>query len=111
MTWRRGLKDGSVNLLMTPRLVEGCCRLQRDIDRMQSWAEKWHREFNPGKCEVIHFGRKIERSHYSLSGSFKWDAGTMYTNLRSLLKRHTGSLAFPSLITKAMKFCEVFMTG
>ena len=31
--------------------VEGCQRLQRDIDRMQRWAEKWQMEFNPEKCE------------------------------------------------------------
>eukprot|EP00061_Rhincodon_typus_P016679 g45016.t1 len=33
--------------------AEGYSRLQRDVDRMQSWAEKWQMEFSPEKCEVI----------------------------------------------------------
>ena len=48
--------------------VEGCCRLQRDIDRMQSWAEKWQMEFNPDKCEVIHFGRTNLNVDYRVKG-------------------------------------------
>eukprot|EP00061_Rhincodon_typus_P003988 g21489.t1 len=31
--------------------VEGCRRLQWNIDRMQNWAKKWQMEFNPEKCE------------------------------------------------------------
>ncbi|XP_069769124.1 keratin, type I cytoskeletal 18-like [Narcine bancroftii] len=34
--------------------LDGCQRLQSDIDRMQSWAETWQMEFNPGKCKVVH---------------------------------------------------------
>jgi len=38
-------------------VAEGRCRLQRDIDKLQSWAERWQMEFNVEKCEVIHFGK------------------------------------------------------
>ncbi|XP_062897160.1 uncharacterized protein LOC134342681 [Mobula hypostoma] len=48
--------------------VEGCQRLQRDIDRMQNWAEKWQMEFNPVKCEVVHFGRSNMMTEYFISG-------------------------------------------
>ncbi|XP_072335049.1 multiple inositol polyphosphate phosphatase 1b isoform X1 [Scyliorhinus torazame] len=47
---------------------EGCCRLQKDIDRMQSWAEKWQMEFNPEKCEVVHFGRTNMNVEYRVNG-------------------------------------------
>ena len=36
---------------------EHCQRIQQDIDRLENWAEKWQMEFNPDKCEVMHFGR------------------------------------------------------
>ena len=47
--------------------VEGCYRLQRDIDRLQNWAEKWQMEFNPEKCEVIHFGRMNMNAEYRVT--------------------------------------------
>ena len=33
-----------------------CQRIQQDIDRLETWAQKWQVEFNPNKCEVMHFG-------------------------------------------------------
>ncbi|GCC34259.1 hypothetical protein chiPu_0012732 [Chiloscyllium punctatum] len=47
---------------------EGCCRLQRDLDMMQSWAEEWQMEFNPVKCEVFHFGRTNKNAEYRVNG-------------------------------------------
>ncbi|MDZ1603208.1 reverse transcriptase family protein, partial [Klebsiella pneumoniae] len=47
---------------------EGCCGLQRDLDRLQSWAEKWQMEFNPEKCEVVHFGRTNKNAKYWVNG-------------------------------------------
>ncbi|XP_072443501.1 RNA-directed DNA polymerase from mobile element jockey isoform X1 [Chiloscyllium punctatum] len=43
---------------------EGCCRLQRDLDLIQSWAEEWQMEFNPVKCEFVHFGRTNKKAEY-----------------------------------------------
>ena len=48
--------------------VEDCQRLQRDIDRMQKWAEKWQKEFNPEKCEVVYFGRTNSKAEYNVNG-------------------------------------------
>ena len=45
-----------------------CLGLQEDIDGMVKWADKWQMEFNPEKCEVIHFGRSNLTRKYSMNG-------------------------------------------
>ncbi|XP_072107366.1 uncharacterized protein [Mobula birostris] len=42
--------------------------LQRDLDRLEEWAEKWQMKYNVGKCMVMHFGRKNKRADYYLNG-------------------------------------------
>ncbi|XP_067883488.1 histone H2B-like [Heterodontus francisci] len=36
--------------------MEDSCRLQKDIDGLVRWAEKWQMEFNLEKCVVKHLG-------------------------------------------------------
>ena len=31
--------------------------LQKDLDNLESWSDKWDMEFNPSKCQVIHITR------------------------------------------------------
>ena len=47
---------------------EDCQRIQQDIDRLENWAEKWQMEFNPDKCEVMHFGRSNSGGNYNRKG-------------------------------------------
>ena len=47
---------------------DGVSRLQEDIDELVRWASKWQMEFNPDKCEVIHFGRNNLESEYVMNG-------------------------------------------
>lgn len=50
--------------------TEGAYKLQRDIDKLIGWADKWQMEFNVDKCKVVHVGNKNEGFVYSMGG--KW---------------------------------------
>eukprot|EP00061_Rhincodon_typus_P011837 g37147.t1 len=42
--------------------------MQQNMDRLESWAEKWQMEFKPGKCKVIHFGSSNSRANNTVNG-------------------------------------------
>ena len=47
---------------------EGFQSLQRDLNQLEEWAEKWKLEFYADKCEVLHFGRSNQGRTYKVNG-------------------------------------------
>jgi len=40
-------------------------KLQKDLDTIIVWVDKWEMNFNVGKCKVMHVGRtSLKKSYY-----------------------------------------------
>jgi len=47
-------------------IPQGCAAIQRELDRLESWAQRNLMKFNKGKCRVLHLGRNNPMLQYSL---------------------------------------------
>ena len=43
-------------------------KIQRDLDRLVAWADKWQMEFNSQKCKVMHIGKHNRNFSYEMEG-------------------------------------------
>merc|ERR1712035_290847 len=43
-------------------------KIQRDLDRLVAWADKWQMELNSQKCKVMHIGKDNRNFSYEMEG-------------------------------------------
>ena len=71
--------EGSVRLFaddtiayMVIGTLSDAARLQRDLDLLESWEDRWQMEFHPKKCQVLRVTKKrkanVVEASYTLRG-------------------------------------------
>ena len=45
-------------------------KLQKDLDRVVEWADKWQLKFNTGKCKMVHLGNRNSKHDYTMKKHF-----------------------------------------
>jgi len=63
---------------------DGYAVIQRDLDRLESWAERNLMKFNTGKCRVLHLGRNNSMHQYRL-GAELLESSSLEMDLRLLV--------------------------
>lgn len=46
---------------------QDCLDLQKDLDKLQEWAEKWQLNFHPDKCKIMIIGHGHPEFNYTLT--------------------------------------------
>ena len=46
---------------------EDCRNLQRDLENLSQWSDKWQLKFNVSKCGVMHYGNQPTQQIYTMS--------------------------------------------
>ncbi|GAB0182836.1 mitochondrial enolase superfamily member 1 [Grus japonensis] len=64
-------------------LAEDCAAIQRDLDRLEKWADRNLMKFNKGKCQVLHLGRNSSRLY--MLGLTKLESNCAGTDLGVLV--------------------------
>ncbi|CAJ0965440.1 unnamed protein product [Ranitomeya imitator] len=65
---RKSIFADDTKLCKAVNTREDSILLQMDLDKLETWAERWQMRFNNDKCKVIHMGRGNQYHHYTLNG-------------------------------------------
>ena len=65
--------------------VEDRLELQKDLENLWHWAEKWQMRFNTDKCKVLHIKRTGDKAEYNMA-----DRGSSMVLEESKLERDIG---------------------
>ena len=52
--------------------LSDCCLIQRTLNALSAWSDKWLLSFNASKCNVLHLGKNnIKHNYYMIKGDSK----------------------------------------